>query len=75
MISEIGAIVHKNTTNEMLGMRYGGDEFVIFGGFPKGGSAVVEKLAESIRADIVRVNESRRYPESHRNSNSQLAGQ
>ena len=62
MIREIGSIVHKNTTNEMLGMRYGGDEFVIFGGFPVGGKSVVENLAESIRADIAHVNETKQYP-------------
>lgn len=62
MIREIGAIVHKNTTNEMLGMRYGGDEFVIFGGFKDDEDEVVEKLEASINADIVRANESGKYP-------------
>ena len=62
MIREIGALVHKNTTNEMLGMRYGGDEFVIFGGFKDGDAEMVDKLEETIQEDILRVNESRKYP-------------
>lgn len=62
LIREIGAIVHRNVTNEMLGMRYGGDEFVIFGGFADGEREKVDGLAEAIRADIKRVNDSRRYP-------------
>lgn len=62
MIREVGAIVHKNTSAEMLGMRYGGDEFVIFGGFPQGGRDIVDNLADAIRADIARVNAARRYP-------------
>lgn len=62
LIREIGAIIHKNTTNEMLGMRYGGDEFVIFGGFADGERAKVDSLAENIKADIERVNASRKYP-------------
>lgn len=62
MIREIGAIVHKNTTSEMLGMRYGGDEFVIFGGFPNGEDEQVDKLVKAIKQDIIRVNEARKYP-------------
>lgn len=62
LIREIGAIIHKNTTNEMLAMRYGGDEFVIFGGFADDESIIVEELAENIRKDIRKVNESRKYP-------------
>lgn len=62
LIREIGAIIHKNTTNEMLGMRYGGDEFVIFGGFAEGEGNIVEQLAENIRTDIKKVNDSGKYP-------------
>lgn len=62
LIREIGAIIHKNTTNEMLGMRYGGDEFVIFGGFADGEREKVEVLANNIREDIAKVNASRKYP-------------
>lgn len=62
LIREIGAIVHKNTTNEMLGMRYGGDEFVIFGGYTDEESDMVEKIVANINADIARVNTMRKYP-------------
>ena len=62
LIREIGAIIHKNTTSEMLAMRYGGDEFVIFGGFGPGERYIVENLAANIKADIEKVNASRKYP-------------
>ncbi|MBQ6845431.1 MAG: GGDEF domain-containing protein [Agathobacter sp.] len=62
LIREIGALVHKNTTNEMLGMRYGGDEFVIFGGFADGEEERIEHLISNINADIERVNDARKYP-------------
>ena len=62
MIREFGAIVHKNVSSEMLGMRYGGDEFVLFGGYKDGEEAQVEKIIESIREDIAEVNASRKYP-------------
>lgn len=62
LIREIGAIVHKNTTSEMLGMRYGGDEFVILGGFADGEEAQVDELVAAIKGDIIRVNEARKYP-------------
>lgn len=62
LIREIGAIIHKNTTSEMLGMRYGGDEFVIFGGFADGERAKVNALVEAIKADIEKVNAFRKYP-------------
>lgn len=62
MIRELGAIVHKNVSNEMLGMRYGGDEFVIFGGFKDGQNDVVEQIVESIRNDMRETNQSRKYP-------------
>jgi len=62
LIREVGAIVHKNTTNEMLGMRYGGDEFVIFGGFSDEERGIVENLIANINSDIDRVNLARKYP-------------
>ena len=62
LIREVGAIVHKNTTNEMLGMRYGGDEFVIFGGFSDEERGMVQNLVANINADIDRVNAARKYP-------------
>ena len=62
LIREIGAIVHKNTSSGMLGMRYGGDEFVIFGGFSDEEPDMVDKVIAGIKAEIIRVNESRKYP-------------
>lgn len=62
MIREIGAVVHKNVSRDMLGMRYGGDEFVIFGGYQDGEEKKVELLLESIRNDFKEVNESGKYP-------------
>ena len=46
----------------MLGMRYGGDEFVIFGGFDKTEEQKVECLMQSIRDDIREVNTLGKYP-------------
>ena len=62
MIREIGAIVHKNVSGEMLGMRYGGDEFVLFGAFKDGQEYKVEAIVESIREDMRETNMSGKYP-------------
>lgn len=62
MIREIGAVVHRNISGEMLGMRYGGDEFVLFGGFKDKERKKVDQIVESIRQDIKEVNESGKYP-------------
>ncbi len=62
MIRELGAVVHRNVSGEMLGMRYGGDEFVIFGGFKDGEEEKLESVLESIRADFKEVNESGKHP-------------
>ena len=62
MIREIGAIVHKNVSSGMLGMRYGGDEFVIFGGYKDGQEYKLERLVQSIRDDMKEVNESGKHP-------------
>ena len=62
MIREIGAIVHKNVSGEMLGMRYGGDEFVLFGGYKDGHEYKLERVVESIREDMKEVNESGKHP-------------
>lgn len=61
LIHEIGSVVHKNVYDDMLGMRYGGDEFVIFGGFAVGEKQKVERVVESIREDIRLVNASGKY--------------
>lgn len=62
LIREIGAVVHRNISGEMLGMRYGGDEFVLFGGFAEKDKAKVDQIVESIKEDIKEVNESGKYP-------------
>lgn len=62
MIREIGAIVHKNVSGEMLGMRYGGDEFVLFGGFKDNEEYKVDRILESIREDMKEVNDSGKHP-------------
>lgn len=62
MIREIGAIVHRNVSNGMLGMRYGGDEFVLFGGFADEDKGMLDRILESIQEDIKEVNNARKYP-------------
>lgn len=62
MIREIGAIVHRNISNGMLGMRYGGDEFVLFGGFADKENGMLDRILESIQEDIKEVNNARKYP-------------
>lgn len=62
MIREIGAVVHKNVSGEMLGMRYGGDEFVLFGGYKDGEEYKVDRVVESIHEDFKEVNESGKHP-------------
>jgi len=62
MIREIGAIVHKNVSNEMLGMRYGGDEFVLFGGYKDGQGDIVDRVVQSIRDDMRETNQSGKHP-------------
>ena len=62
MIRELGAIVHRNVSNGMLGMRYGGDEFVLFGGFADKDKDMLERILQSIQDDIDDVNKSKKYP-------------
>lgn len=62
MIREIGSIVHKNVSGEMLGMRYGGDEFVLFGGYKDNEEYKVDRVLESIHEDIKEVNDSGKHP-------------
>lgn len=61
MIQAIAKIVHENTQEGMLAMRYGGDEFVLFGGFAPGEHAIVEELAEGIRQGVRDANASGEY--------------
>lgn len=62
MIREIASVVHRNIAGEMLGMRYGGDEFVLFGGYKDDEEYKVDQLVESIREDFRDVNQSGKYP-------------
>ncbi len=62
LIRQIGGIVHKNVSGEMLGMRYGGDEFVLFGAFGEKEEYKVDRIIDSIHEDIKEVNDSGRYP-------------
>lgn len=62
MIREIASVVHRNIAGEMLGMRYGGDEFVLFGGYKDDEEYKVDQLLESIREDFRDVNQSGKYP-------------
>lgn len=62
MIREIGAVVHKNISGEMLGMRYGGDEFVLFGGYKDGEEYKVDRVVNSIHDDFDEVNASGKHP-------------
>ena len=62
MIREIGSVVHRNVSSDMLGMRYGGDEFVIFGGFKDGEEGKLEDILNSIREDFKEVNDSGKHP-------------
>ncbi len=61
LIREMGAVVHRNVSNEMLGMRYGGDEFVLFGGFADGEEYKLDQILKSIQDDIDEVNASGKY--------------
>ena len=49
-----------NAKDNMLAMRYGGDEFVLFGNFAK--PKEVEDLVAGIRTSIATLNASNRYP-------------
>ena len=62
MIREIASVVHRNISGEMLGMRYGGDEFVLFGGYKAEEAYKVDRIVDSIREDFREVNKSGKYP-------------
>lgn len=57
LIQSIANIVHKNTTDDMLSMRYGGDEFVIFGGYSSDEN-IAKNVVSTIRQDIANTNDS-----------------
>lgn len=62
MIREFASVVHKNVSGEMLGMRYGGDEFVLFGGYKDGEEYKVDRVLDSIHEDINEINASGKHP-------------
>lgn len=61
MIKAVADIIRKNTTKDMLSMRYGGDEFVVFGAFEKDGRKIVDDFAAAINRDIDEINASGKY--------------
>jgi len=62
LIKAVADIIRKNINKDMLAMRYGGDEFVVFGGFGKDERKIVEDFAAAINRDIDEINESGKYP-------------
>ncbi|MBR4026174.1 MAG: GGDEF domain-containing protein [Lachnospiraceae bacterium] len=62
MIQALSAVIYLNTSSEMLSMRYGGDEFVIFGGFVKDETTFAEEITKQIQKDFATVNASNIYP-------------
>lgn len=60
LIKEMAACFKENLTNDMLAMRYGGDEFVVFGAYED--EFEIEFLLNSIQASIDRRNSSGNFP-------------
>jgi diguanylate cyclase (GGDEF)-like protein len=60
LIKEIAECFKENLTSDMLAMRYGGDEFVVFGSYED--DLEVEYFIESIQASIERRNTEGRNP-------------
>lgn len=60
LIQEMAACIKENITNDMLAMRYGGDEFVVFGSYED--EAEVEYFVEAIQASIDRKNVEGKNP-------------
>ena len=56
LIKELAACFKENLTGDMLAMRYGGDEFVVFGSYEE--EEEIEILLQSIQASIDRRNMS-----------------
>lgn len=62
LIQSIGEIVRQHTTTSMLSMRYGGDEFVIFGGYNPARPNTANELIDAIQSTISKINAERRLP-------------
>lgn len=59
LIQTMADCIRDNLTNKMLAMRYGGDEFVVFGSFDD--RKEVEEYVESVRNSISIINEHHMY--------------
>lgn len=62
LIKAVGEVVHQNTSGDMLSMRYGGDEFVIFGGYASDKPNVAGYVVDAIQSAISEINEEKKYP-------------
>ncbi len=60
LIKEMASCIKENLTSDMLAMRYGGDEFVVFGAYED--EMEVEYFVESIQVSIDRRNASGQNP-------------
>ena len=60
LISAMADCIRYNLTDSMLAMRYGGDEFVIFGSYDK--ESEIDDLIANIHHSIDRINSSGRHP-------------
>ena len=60
LIKEMAACFKENLTSDMLAMRYGGDEFVVFGSYEE--EIEIECLLNGIQASIERRNTSGNFP-------------
>jgi len=56
LIKEMAACFKENMTNDMLAMRYGGDEFVVFGSYEE--DSEIDYLIESIQGSMERRNKT-----------------
>ena len=62
LIKAMSDCIRSNMNNEMLAMRYGGDEFVLFGGYTQ--QAEIDDLIENIHSSIATFNDSKPNPVS-----------
>lgn len=60
LIQEMAASIRENLSEDMLAMRYGGDEFVLFGSYEK--KEEIDRLLDAIGQSIDRRNRSKRNP-------------
>lgn len=60
LIKEMAACFKENLSSDMLAMRYGGDEFVVFGSYED--EIEIEYLLAGIQASVDRRNVSGKYP-------------